>query len=337
MDDLYETAKIVNLTGKEAKIASPDAPGRPLQRGFELPRVIGAGDLTRHLLDEPLDKLLRQYMDIKELSPPLPQGEHISIKSIVLSDPAKGFYEAVGDLNGLVVTSAFEHHVTGTLSILKGHKTATDGNLAMTQQQYVSWLCRAACKYEADSSGYRARLIQMKDHAFDWMKPEHLAGAQSRLQSELGDLAPNLNFEVYAEQQFKIGNQETLLRGQADVVAFSVGSDSTYNKKPESVWEIKFVSKLSNENKLQACIYAYLLTPQSQEVPRIVLFNLRDGEKLEIAPREGRDGLRRMIGSVLKLKYTTTQEMTDEEFVEVCAKATLQVSKLRGADDRNRY
>lgn len=336
-DDLYETAEIVNLTRKEAKIAPPDAPGRPLQGGFELPRVIGARDLTRHLLDESLDQILRQYVDTKQLSLPLPQGEHISIKHIVLSNPAKGFYEAVGYLNGLVVTSAFEHHVTGTLSILKGQKLPTDGNLTMTQQQYVSWLCRAACKYEADSSGYRARFIQMKDHAFDWMKPEHLALAQSRLQSELGDLAPNLSFEVYAERNLKLGSQETLLRGQADVVAFSVSSDSIYNKKPESIWEIKFVTKLSNEHILQACIYAYLLTPQSQEVPRIMLFNLRDGKKLEIAPREGREGLRCMIESVLKLKYTTRQEMTDEEFVEMCAKATLHVSKLRGADDKNRY
>ncbi|KAK1241082.1 hypothetical protein MKX08_001056 [Trichoderma sp. CBMAI-0020] len=334
VDELYETGKVVNLTKKKAKIASPSAPGQSLQCGFELPRLIGTCDLTRHLLDEALDQILRQYMDIKQLSPPLPQGEHIDIKNVVLSNPAKGFYEAVGDINGLVVTSAFEHHVTGTLSMLKGQKPPIDDSLTMTQQQYVSWLCRAACKYEADSSGYRARLIQMKDHAFDWMKPEHLALAQSRLQNELGDLAPNLGFEVNVEQQFNIDNQETVLRGQADIVAFSSdGSDSVYNKRPESVWEIKFVSKLSNEHILQACIYAYLLKSQSQDVPCIMLFNLRDGEKLEIAPREGREGLRRMIESVLRLKYTTRQEMTDEEFVEMCAKVTVEVSNLRGSDE----
>lgn len=333
VDDLCETAEIVNLTRKGAKIASPGAPRRPLQRGFELPRVIGACDLTRHLLDEPLDQILRQFTDIKRLSPPSPQSEHIDIKSIVLSNPAKGFYEAVGDLNGLVVTSASEHHVTGTLSILRDHKNSTGYKHTMTQQQYVSWLCRIACKYDAESSGYRARFIQMKDHAFDWMKPEHLARAQNRLQSELGDLAPNLSFEVSVEQNFKFGNQETLIRGQADIVAFSVSSDPIYNKKPESVWEIKFVSKLTNEHILQACIYAYLLTPPSQEVLRIMLFNLRDGEKLQIAPREGREGLCRMIESVLKLKYTTKPEMKTEEFVELSAKAMLQVSKLRSADE----
>ncbi|EHK50242.1 hypothetical protein TRIATDRAFT_90556 [Trichoderma atroviride IMI 206040] len=333
VDDLYETADIVNLTRKEGNIAPPSAPGRSPQCGFNLPKSVSVRDLTRHMPDEPLDQILRDYLKIEKLSPPLPEDEHIRIDNVVLSNPAKGFYEAVGDINGLAVTSAFEHHFTGTLSILKGHKTPTDGNLTMTQQQYVSWLCRAACKYEADSSGYRARFIQMKDHAFDWMKPEHLALAQSRLQSALGDLAPNLSFEVYAEQQLKIGNQETLLRDQADIVAFSANSDSVYNKRLESVWEIKFVSKLSNEHILQASIYAYLLTSSSQEAPRIMLFNLKDGEKLEIAPREGREGLRRMIESVLKLKYTTTQEMTNEEFVEMCAKATLEVSNLRGSDE----
>lgn len=328
VDELCNTANIVNLTENNSEIASPSAPGRPLQRGFVLPIVIGACDLTRHLLDEPLDQTLRQYTDTKDLSPPSPQSEHIAIKSIVLSNSAKGFYEAVGDLNGLVVTSAFEYHVTGTLSILKDHKPSTGNKLTMTQQQYISWLCRAACKYDAESSGYRARFIQMKDHAFDWMKPEQLARAQNRLQSELGDLAPNLRFEVKAEQEFRSGDQKTLIRGQADIVAFSASSDSIHNKKPESVWEIKFVSKLSNEHILQACIYAYLLTPPSQEVPRIMLFNLRDGEKLEIVPRQGREGLRRMIESVLRLKYTTRPEMINEEFVEMCARATLQVSKL---------
>lgn len=332
VDALYKTAKIVNLTGKQAKIVSPDVPGRPLKSGFNLPRSIGVRDLTRHILDEPLDQILRHYLKVKQLSPPLPKDEHIDADNIVLSNPAEGLYEAVGDINGLVVTSTFEHHITGTLSILKGHKTPIDGILTMTQQQYVSWLCRAACKYEAETSGYRPRFIQMKDHAFDWMKPEHLALTQSRLQSELGHLAPNLSFEVYAAQHFKSGNQETLLCGQADIVASSVSSDFTYNKRAESVWEIKFVSKLSNQHILQACIYAYLLTPQSQEVPRIMLFNLRDGEKVEIAPHDGRDGLRCMIESVLKLKYTTRQEITDEEFVEMCAKATLQVSSLRDSD-----
>lgn len=332
VDDIYKTAEIVNLTGKQAKIPPPGAPGRPLQRGFNLPRSISVRDLTRHVPDEPLDHILRRHLKIKKLFPPLPKDEHINLDNIVLSDAVKGFYEAVGDLNGLVVTSAFEHHVTGTLSMLEGHKSPVDGTLPMTQRQYISWLCRAACKYEADSSGYRPRFIQIKNHAFDWIKPEHLALAQSRLQRELGDLAPNLSFEVSARQDFKTGGQETLLCGRADIVVSSACSDFSNKKRAESVWEIKFVSKLSNEHILQACIYAYLLTPQSQEVPRITLFNLRDGEKMEIAPYDGRQGLRQMIENILELKYTMRQEMTDEEFAKMCATATLQVSNLRDSD-----
>ncbi|KAL6903970.1 P-loop containing nucleoside triphosphate hydrolase protein [Trichoderma evansii] len=291
VDDLYKTADVVNLTEKQTTIAAPDAPGPPLQRGLNLPKSIGVRDLTRHIPDEPLDQILRHYLEVKRLSPPLPKDEHIDIDDIVLSNPAERFYEAVGDINGLVVTSAFEHHVTGTLSILKGHKNLIDGIHTMTQKQYISWLCRTACKYEADSSGYRPRFIQMKDHAFDWMKPEHLAMAQSRLQQEFGDLAPNLRFEVEAEHHFKIDGQEMRLRGQADIVSFSA------EKKIDSIWEIKFV-------------------------PRIMLFNLRDGEKVEMAPYDWREALRRMIES-----------MTDEEFTEMCAKATLQVSNLRDSDE----
>jgi hypothetical protein len=276
---------------------------------------------------------LKRHLKIEKLSPPLPKDEHIKVDDIVLSDAAKGFHEAVGDINGLAVTSAFEHHVTGTLSILKNIKTPIGRTPAMGTQQYASWLCRAACEYDADVSGYRARFIQMKDHTFDWMKPKHLDLAKSRLQRELGDVVSNLGFEVYAEQSFKIDSQETQLCGLADIVVSSISSDYPQGKRADSVWEIKFVSKLSNEHILQACIYAYLRTPQSQEVPRIMLFNLQDGEKMEFTPHDGREGLRRMIESVLKLKYTTRQKMTDEEFAEMCEKTTMQVLNLRGSDE----
>lgn len=59
-----------------------------------------------------------------------------------------------------------------------------------------------------------------------------------------------------------------------------------------------------------------------------MLYNVRDGHKWEITPRDGQEGLRRMLESVLRLKHTTTGNMSDEEFIEGCARVSLEVLDL---------
>ncbi|KAL7903851.1 P-loop containing nucleoside triphosphate hydrolase protein [Trichoderma velutinum] len=136
---------------------------------------------------------------------------------------------------------------------------------------------------------------------------EHnLTLARNRIQRELGDGAANLRFKVKAEQTFRVNNHETRIQGQANIIA-----------------EIKFISHLSNSHVLQACTYTYLLG-----LTHIMLYNVRDGEKWEIIPHDGQEGLRHMLKSVLRIKYTTTGQMNDKEFTDMCAKVMLEVSSL---------
>ncbi|KAK5994452.1 hypothetical protein PT974_04926 [Cladobotryum mycophilum] len=328
---LYETAEVINMTKNVAEIAPPDAPGRSLDLGLTLPSSIGVRDMVRHIQDEPLHDIVTRELCIRKLSPPLAKKEHINILNIVPSNAEKRFYEAVSDINGLVVVAAFEHDLAGTLNTLALKQSKIDPIPPVHSQQYVSWLCRHACEYEACLSGYLPRSIQMKNHTFDWMMPGDLALARSRLREELGDSVANLKFEFAAKQEFSIGNQKTQLRGRADIATVSSTSDRNDGGNFESIWEIKFVSQLSNEHVVQACTYAYLLTPQSGRVPRTILYNVRDGEKWEITPRNGRKGLRCMIKSVLKSKYTTVGEKKDEEFIEMCDKTMLEVLNLGGS------
>ncbi|UKZ78700.1 hypothetical protein TrVFT333_006446 [Trichoderma virens FT-333] len=301
VEDLYETAEVVNMTNNLAKLSMPNPTGQPLQLGLALPASIPVRDMVRHIQDEPLQGIITRELCIQKLSPPLPKQEHINIPNVVLSDPRKRFYEAVSDINGLVTVAAFEHSTTGTLNTLK------------IDQSLI----------EAGISGYLPRKNQMENHAFDWMMPRDLALARNRIQGELGDGTANIRFQVYAEQTFSVDDNETRLQGQADIVAVAPPSDNSGSRSADSIWEIKFVSHLSNSHVIQACTYAYLLG-----LTRIMLYNVRDGEKWEIIPHDGQEGLRRMIESVLRVKYTTTGQMNDKEFIDMCAKVMLEVSSL---------
>lgn len=321
---LYDTAEVVNITNGPKEIAPPNAPGRPLKPGLSLPSCVSVRGITRHIRDEPLHDIITRDLCIRKISPPLPKEKHIIIPDVVCSDPSKGLYEAVSDINGLVIAAAFEHNIAGTLNTLNIDQNALDVIPPICSTRYVSWLCRHACEYEARLSGYLPRSIQMKNHAFDWIKPGDIDLARSRLQGELGDLAANLRFEVKAEQTISVGEQKTRIQGQADIVVVSSTSNLGCRGNAKSVWEIKFVSQLSNSHVVQACTYAYLLG-----ITNIILYNVRDGEKWEITPHDGQEGLQRMIESILRVKYVTSGKMKDEEFIKMCVRTTLEVLSLK--------
>ncbi|RKL01898.1 hypothetical protein BFJ68_g12133 [Fusarium oxysporum] len=239
-----------------------------------------------------------------------------------------GFYESVSDINGLVIAAALELATAGTLrSLGRPSKGEVDETLSKCPEKLVAWLCRKACEYEASLSGYLPRVVQMKDHKYDWIKPEDPSLARRRIDSELVGSARKLDFEVEMQQQFYIDGQETQLCGRADIVNNSA-TESNDDMDNRTIWEIKFVLSLSNEHVIHACVYAYFSGSESGKLPRIILYNVRDGDKREIIPRHGIEELRQLITSVLRLRYTSKEEMTYEEFIKRCGKTTRKVMNL---------
>ncbi|EWG55949.1 hypothetical protein FVEG_14059 [Fusarium verticillioides 7600] len=263
LDSLYDTAKIVNLTKRRTKIPHPDLSGRLIELGLTLPKSCGAREITRYVQGDALDKLVERHLRVDRLAPPLPRHEHINIRNVVLSDPKRGFYESVSDINGLVIAAALELETVGTSrSLGQSSGGEVDETLLKCPEKLVAWLCRKACEYEASLSGYLPRVIQMKDHKYDWIKPGDLILARRRLDSELVDSAQGLNFEVEMQQQFYIDGQETQLCGRADIV-HNTATKSKDDMDNVIIWEIKFVSSLSNEYVIHTCVYAYLLGSES--------------------------------------------------------------------------
>lgn len=322
IEALYETADVIDMTREQDGIPAPDAPARALEFGLALPRSITVRDMARHVKDEILDGIIDSHLYVHKL-PPLPEVEHLGLPGVVLSDAKMKFHEAVSDLNGLVVVAAFEYHISGTLVTLNAKQTDVDSMPSVCSQEGVSWLCCQACIYEAKLSGYLPRSIQMENHAFDWIKPGDLATARSRLWKELEGSVASLRFEFRAEDDFKVEEEKSRLLGRADIVSVSSSPDRNGNETFDSVWEIKFVTQLSNQHVVQACTYAFLLG-----LPSAIVFNVRDGEKWIITSRNGQEGLRRMIEEILRVKFTSARKMSDEELTGKCAETTLELMKL---------
>ncbi|KAF1919805.1 P-loop containing nucleoside triphosphate hydrolase protein [Ampelomyces quisqualis] len=333
IDSLHETAELVPLEDDEVT-PEPSSMRRPLILGLLLPFNASASDVSRHILDEKLESICTKHLHIHQLQPPLSDSLHINAPSTVVTNAIKKHHEAVSDLNGLAVVAAYEHALLGTLTSLGATKKSLSYFPSETEAQAI-WLCREACKYEAHVSGYQSRYLQMKDHPFAWLGP-YLKAARKRLEAQFPDSAI-LDFEVnMQEKEFCVPNplggkdQTTHLRGRADIIRYEKARHTDLDHA--SIWEIKFVAKLSLQYVIQACIYAYLWTYTHARTtpPNIILFNVRDGEKLNIVPRDGVAGLRSVVEEALVAKYSTNATLTTDEFLRKCAKTKAEVEKSFG-------
>ncbi|KAK7728724.1 hypothetical protein SLS53_009394 [Cytospora paraplurivora] len=340
LPELHKTATFLNLTGKEMVDLEPV--GSPQKLGLTLPKNINVFHMSRHIPDEILDNICKTHVKIEVASPPLPPSQHINAPDKVLTDETKRHYEAVSDLNGLAVVAAYEYALLRTLTTLGYCSKRPPIGMPPDLRGQAMWLCHEACAYEAQFSGYKSRSIQMDNHAFDWLGP-YLDAARDRLTGQFED-AERLEFEVKLEKKnFEVsqppGKEPQVIKklsGRADIVRYD-GSSASAQRKPEegiSIWEIKFVAQLSLEHAVQACTYAYLwaIRHRAEGLPKIILFNVRDGEKWEITSRNGISGLRCLIEDVLRAKYTTKAVPTTAEFLRKCGKTQAEVLSGRYKD-----
>ncbi|TID25691.1 putative p-loop containing nucleoside triphosphate hydrolase protein [Venturia nashicola] len=342
VQQLHQTANVIDLT--YTGLQEPNPVGRPIQLGLRLNKNTFASEMVRHIPIESLDEICETYLVIKILAPPLPERQHINAPDKVLTRETEQHYEAVSDLNGLAVVAAYELSLLGTLTTLGHSPRKSIPAVPEEIDALAAWLCEEACGYEAVVSGYKPRKIQMHGHKFDWLGP-YLSAARERLVEQFVD-TKHLKFEVeLKERDFLVEEtttgqvQTTCLSGRADIVQYdkmlksnrksATSSIDLHDQPGVSIWEIKFASQLSPEHAIQACVYAYLWCrrTKSSSPPRIILFNVRDGEKWEIKPLGGIEGLGTVVKETLRARYTSRGEPSTDEFLKKCRKTSAEVEK----------
>ncbi|KAH9889653.1 P-loop containing nucleoside triphosphate hydrolase protein [Xylariomycetidae sp. FL2044] len=337
---LMETARYVNLA--RTAMQKPLPTGRPLLHNLMLPARVFVSDMARHVPEEILEGIVRTHLIIDKVVPPLPHREHIEAPEKTLTNSLHNHYEAVSDLNGIAIVAAYELALRGMLASLGYPRKPVPKDVSV--EDMAAWLCQQACAYEASRSGYRSRYLQMRGHAFDWLGPS-LAAATQRLKAELSAAGKyhRLDFEVsFADDEFEVAGhpsglakeaqvQKTRLSGRADIVDWK-DYDPKQGVTTATIWEIKFVAELSLQHVVQAAAYAYLFLTGHEErstlPPRIVLFNIRDGQRWEIRARNGVEGLRLLLEQVLREKYTTRGGESTEEFLRTCHRTREEAERL---------
>jgi len=336
---VQEYAEFKNLVDEEP--TEEDSSGRTVKLGLMLPGMVSASEMARHVRDEELEDLVRANTDIIEVAAPTAQNAFDAVPQKVKTNSKLQHYEAVADINGLVITAALELALRGSLTTFghqRSNRRAGLPEIPRNPRQRAMWLVRDAVRYEAHVSGYKSRLSQMDKsqhvHQFGWLAAKDaklLNLATQWLQDEVLITTKDktlLKFESSFCQPVNVDRERTELRGQADIMFEKIRGGVLR----ATIWEVKFVAALSMEHVAQAVAYAHMWLETRLEsqngaprpvFPRVVLLNVRTGEKWEIVTTAKR--ARKLIEGVLRAKYTAKGETTEMEFLDDAGKVVKSV------------
>ena len=271
-------------------------------------RIIQVTDLTRHMRDEDLHSLVHRYLRIEK--PALATTrELISPPRKVNTNPEKGFWEHVSDLNTVAITAAF--NLTTVEDVLKNKRDS------------AVWFAKAATRDDAKNSGYHFRFLQLSEqqwNRFGWLIG-FLDRGVVRIAGEVTQEGKIAMKDLQREQELvssftvSIPGREKpaliVIRGRADII---------FNPKDgtrATIWEIKLVQSLKLDHVAQTVQYGLLWAIEHPDAPfpRLLLFNVLDGERWEISTTK--EEAQEFVEGVIRAKRTRTK-LTDDEFRSQC-------------------
>ena len=287
---------------RNASEAVPEAALAALEKGHE--QTIPVKDLTRHMRNEDLHRLVHQYLRIEK--PALATArELISPPIKVSTNPRKGLWEHVSDLSGIAITAAFNN--------------TTVGDILKNECDRAVWFAKQAALDEAEDSGYDFRWLQLgkqRWNRFGWLIGI-LDRAVERIAGEVTQEGKIAMKDLQHEQKLDslltvpIPNQDKPvligIRGRADII---------FNPKDggqATIWEIKLVKSLKLDHVAQTVQYGLLWSIEYPDAPfpRLLLFNVSDGECWEISTTK--EEAQEFVEGVIRAKRTRTK-LTDDEF-----------------------
>jgi hypothetical protein len=269
-------------------------------------------DLIRHIRDEDLYNLIRRYIRIER---PLPT-EHplIDPPKKVCTNPRKGFWEHTADLNGLAVIAAFQWKFTEKVTVFSSTE-----NMPKNDRYRAVWFAKQAAIHEAKDSGYESRWLQLREQQwkrFDWLvgyldRAVHRIAEEVVREEEIS--MEDLHLEHKLDSVITVTNPN---QDKPEFISISGRADIVFDPQDgnrATIWEIKLVQSLKLQHVAQIVQYGLLWADSHPDAPfpRLLLFNVRDGERWEISTTK--EEAREFVVGLLLAKRATVK-LTDDEF-----------------------
>ncbi|KAJ7501800.1 hypothetical protein B0H11DRAFT_1991182 [Mycena galericulata] len=291
-----------------------NAPNRPRRQPTHfLSEKPSVSEIVRNIPGTRLVELLAKHgIVVHATSPPLPQIKHILPRDLVRTDSEAHRYESVGDLNGDVVTIAFQSY----------HRITKSGAPAPTALPFAT-LARKAIDAQAARSGLVQRKTALADQPLNWMEEDQLLGAVERLAAQFL-LHENLSHEQPLSYRLDIEGHSVTISGCADVVSETSSG--------VAIWEIKLVATLLVQHVVQVLLYGFLYAAKQEGrtvLPRMVLFNVSDGQKLEVSGNLELENVKAFVFDLIRALRTPQERRPCEgDFLCRCGKTRAEVEGI---------
>ncbi|KAJ7432884.1 hypothetical protein B0H11DRAFT_2123495 [Mycena galericulata] len=284
---------------------APDQPRR-LAYASPIPNHLGVWNMVEKVAYARLEQLLAEGgIHTYEVSPPLPQGEHLDPRDSIPTDSGK--QETVSDINGDMVTLAFDFY-----------RARYPPGAPVPCAMPVEHFAQQAINNQADRSGFIQRKTAMAGRSLDWMAKD-LPRAVDRLAAQF---LPQevLQHEVEVSYRLDLGGYSVTIKGWTDIIS-ETPSGTTF-------WEVKLVRNLMAQHVVQVLVYAFIWAATNNRpfLPRIYLFNARDGQKLEIGGNLELENVRMLVMKLVRAQRSR-EELSLDEFLERCAETKAAVER----------
>lgn len=272
-------------------------------------RVATVTDITRHLLPEQVLIALGYIdFDVNLITQAEPHAK--SVRSVKCPSKVKwgDLYENVSDINGTAIVAAFEHSLTGSISI--DHDRRLKG-----KSLCVSTLLNISNRWCCECSGYKYKLNQIK--SYDWMDISFVEECIERLRENMPLTGV---FETSLSANVRCGAEIVRVVGSLDYIV------------DNKIYEFKCTDTIDMSHIIQVCLYGYLYMCEDKgnPPPTMVVYNVFYGTSIDV--KVTREGLNNMVDYLIQLRYGLygSVDLDDNDFI---GKARLLSSKVGLCDD----
>lgn len=246
----------------------------------------------------------RQTIDIKK---------NVNLKNSIKIN--KRISEDVSNINGIAIVDMYSKQKSGNTFISRKINKYCE-NMKESEHDYIyNFYTNNKETYKKDKIGYELfktniyiaiidnlyhKLNQIKK--YNWVKEKELKLCYRNLNEVINgktefEIPINTNFEHAKYGEIQINGQIDCIDGQ-------------------NIYELKCVSELTNEHKLQLLTYIWMIMNSDNKYKKhkFILYNFKTTEKYELVYKD--EIVDMVIELLLQNRYDTKKEKTDKEFLE---------------------